>query len=94
MLLAVGYTLALVALAVQLALAELSVRRVPARQGRWRPYLAIVLTAGASVAVTTLAGPAESAAAVRGLQVACLAVALTGALVVVRTVAQADLAGD
>ena len=30
----------------------------------------------------------------RGLQVACLAVVLTGALVVVRTVARADLAGD
>ncbi|HYT24997.1 MAG TPA: hypothetical protein VEP73_00735 [Actinomycetota bacterium] len=80
-----GYVLALVALAVQLALAEIVVRR-PGAARRAVPYAAIALSAAGTAAADALGRSAEFTPGLRGLQVACFGVALAGALVVVRAV--------
>jgi hypothetical protein len=85
LLLRTGYVLALVALAVQLVLAELVVRR-PGAARRVVPSTAIALSAAGTVAADILERGAELTPGLRGLQVACFGVALAGALVIVRAV--------
>jgi hypothetical protein len=84
-LLLAGYALALLALAVQFALAELVVRR-PATGRRAVPYAAITLAAAGTAAGSVLEYSADVTPGLRGLEVLCFGVALAGALVVVRAV--------
>jgi len=84
-LLLLGYALVLLALVVQLALAELVVRR-PATGRRVIPYAAIALAAAGTAAGSALESGAEATPGLRGLEVLCFGVALAGALVVLRTI--------
>jgi hypothetical protein len=92
-LLVAGYALVLAALAVQLLLAELVVRR-PAAGRRAVPYAAITLSAAGTAAGSLLERVVDAAPGVRGLEVLCFGVALGGALVVVRAVTNLLAAGE
>lgn len=80
-----GYALVLLALVVQLALAELVVRR-PRTGRRAVPYAAITLAAAGSAAGSVLEHAADATPGLRGLVVLCFGVALAGALVLVRAI--------
>jgi len=84
-LLLAGYALVLLALVVQLALAELVVRR-PRTGRRAVPYAAITLAAAGSAAGSVLEHAADATPGLRGLVVLCFGVALAGALVLVRAI--------
>jgi hypothetical protein len=84
-LLLAGYVLVLIALVVQLALAELVVRR-PRTGRRAVPYAAIALAAAGTAAGSILEHASDVTPGLRGLVVLCFGVALAGALVVVRAI--------